>query len=240
STACDSPLDTNPTDAIDSDDALNTPRGIELGLNGAYRGLQTGDLYGNVHMVYPDLYADNLEFTGTFQTDREVALRNISTSNVQIRDTWFALYDGINRTNHLLDAIPDVSGLAPEEAEQVTAESLFPRSLYYSIPVMYSLDVPLITAPSRAVVAIAQVPETTARELWNRVSTDLEAASASLAYEFNPVRATAGAADALLARVYLETGEYALARDKATAVIESGIYQLNDDYESNWTTKRTR
>lgn len=240
STACDSPLDTNPTDAIDSDDALNTPRGIELGLNGAYRGLQTSDLYGKVHMVYPDLYADNLEFTGTFQTDREVALRNISTSNVQIRDTWFALYDGINRTNNLLDAIPGVSGLSPEEAEQATAESLFLRSLYYSILVMYHGGVPLITEPSRGVDESSQVPRASEGEVWNRVITDLEAASASLAYEFNPVRATAGAADALLARVYLETGEYALARDKATAVIESGIYQLNDDYESNWTTKRTR
>ncbi|HEU5210132.1 MAG TPA: RagB/SusD family nutrient uptake outer membrane protein [Longimicrobiales bacterium] len=236
-TACDSPLDTNPTDAIDSDEALNTPRGIELALNGAYRGLQNGDLYGNVHMVYPDLYADNLEFTGTFQTDREVALRNITTSNVQIRDTWFALYDGINRTNNLLDAIPGVSGLSAEEAEQATAESLFLRSLYYSILVSYHGGVPIITEPSRGVDESSQVPRDPADAVWDRVIADLETASGSLAYEFNPSRATGGAADALLARVYLETGDYAQARDKATAVIESGVYELNDDYASNWTQK---
>lgn len=236
-TACDSPLDTDPTASIDADDALTTPRGIELGLNGAYRALQPGDLYGNVHMVYPDLYADNLVFTGTFQTDREVYLKNISTSNVQIRDTWFAAYDGINRANNLLDAIPSVGALTAEQAEQYTAEALFLRSLYYYILVSYHGGVPIITEPSRGVGEESQVARATEAEVWDRIVTDLEQASSSLAYEIVDGRATAGAADALLARVYLETGDYAQARDRATAVIESGLYALNDDYSANWTQK---
>src|SRR5690606_30224541 len=116
--ACDSPLDTNPTDAIDADDALTTPRGIELGLNVAYRGLQTGQLYRHVHMLHPDRNTDNIDFTGTFQTYREVATRNNSTSNTQMRDTWAALYDGINRTNNLLEAIPSVVAVSAADAEQ--------------------------------------------------------------------------------------------------------------------------
>lgn len=235
--ACDSPLDTNPTDAIDADDALTTPRGIELGLNGAYRGLQTGSLYSNVHMVYPDLYADNLEFTGTFQTDREVATRNISTSNTQIRDTWAALYDGINRTNNLLEAIPNVGALSAADAEQAIAESLFLRSLYYYVLVSYHGGVPIITTPSRGVDESSLVARATEDAVWNLIIGDLETASSSLDYEINDGRATAGAADALLARVYLETGQNTLARDKATDVIGSGLYDLNDDYGANWTDK---
>src|SRR5690606_30486267 len=116
--ACDTPLDTNPTDAIDAGEALSTPRGIELGLSGAYRAIQDGDLFGNVLMVYPDLYVDNLDFTGTFQTDREVDLQNISTSNGQVLATWTEAYDAINRTNNLLEAIENVSALSAEQAQQ--------------------------------------------------------------------------------------------------------------------------
>jgi len=235
--ACDSPLDTNPTDAIDADQALTTPRGIELGLNGAYRGLQGGQLYGNVHMVYPDLYADNLEFTGTFQTDREVATRNISTSNTSIRDTWAVLYNGINRTNNLIDAIPNVSGLSADEAEQAIAESLFLRSLYYYVLVSYHGGVPIITTPSRGVDDSSLVARSTEDAVWSLIIDDLETASSTLAYEINDSRATAGAADALLARAYLETGQNGPARDKATDVITSGLYSMNDDYSANWTDK---
>src|SRR5687767_2933134 len=86
--ACDGPLEVDPTASIDSGTALNTPRGIELSLNGAYRSLQSGDLYGLEEMVFPDLYADNLDFSGTFQTHREVGLRNVSTSNGAVLAHW--------------------------------------------------------------------------------------------------------------------------------------------------------
>src|SRR5690606_9752901 len=185
----------------------------------------------------PDLYADNLEFTGTFQTDREVATRNISTSNTQIRDTWAALYDGINRTNNLLEAIPNVGALSAADAEQAIAESLFLRSLYYYVLVSYHGGVPIITTPSRGVDESSLVARATEDAVWNLIIGDLETASSSLDYEINDGRATAGAADALLARVYLETGQNTLARDKATDVIGSGLYDLNDDYSANWTDK---
>src|SRR6266511_2444943 len=109
--ACDSPLNTDPTSSIDSETALTTPRGIELGVTGAYRSLQSGSLYGLNHMVYTDLYADNLDFTGTFQTDREISLRNITTGNGAVLGIWQAAYVGINRANNLLEAIPNVAAL---------------------------------------------------------------------------------------------------------------------------------
>ncbi|HEX6132442.1 MAG TPA: RagB/SusD family nutrient uptake outer membrane protein [Longimicrobiales bacterium] len=237
--ACDSPLDTNPTASIDADEALTTQRGIELGLNGAYRGLQDGDLYGNVHMVYPDLYVDNLEFTGTFQTDREVFLRNISTSNTQVLNTWEESYDGINRANNLLDAIPNVSGMAADLQARYRGEALFIRSLLYYVLVSYHGGVPIITEPSRGVDEASLVARSTAAEVYALIIADLEEASTLLDYEIRDGRATAGAADALLARVYLETGDYANARDKADAVITSGLYTLNADYAENWTQKHS-
>src|SRR5688500_18886571 len=146
--ACDSPLDVNPTAQIDAGTALTTTRGIELALNGAYRSLTPSSLYGVNQMVYPDLYADNLDFTGTFQTDREVALRNITTGNTAVLGLWAAAFDGINRANSVLaavDAIPDMTDAAKNAAR---GEALFIRALQYSILAAYFGGVPLTTEPA--------------------------------------------------------------------------------------------
>src|SRR5690606_33083561 len=176
-TACDSPLDTNPTASIDAETALSTPRGIELGVNGAYRSLQSGNLYGVNLMVYPDLYADNLDFTGTFQTDREVGDRNINSTNGAVLSMWGDMYDGINRTNNVLDAIPNVSALTASEADQYRGEALFIRALHYSILVVYFGDVPIVSEPSRGVDESSLVVRSPAAEVYDTIIANLEEAA---------------------------------------------------------------
>ncbi len=217
--ACDSPLNTDPTASIDAGSALTTPRGIELGTNGAYRSLQGGNLYGTNEMVYPDLYADNLTFTGTFQTDREVSLRNISTANGAILAAWQAAYNGINRTNNLLDAIPRVAALTQAQRDQYRGEALFIRALLYSILARYHGGVPIVTEPSHGVGAQSLVSRATLQEVYAFIEADLEEAATLLPAGRVNGKATRGAANALLARVYLEDGKYVQAEDKATRLI---------------------
>ena len=237
--ACNTPLDVDPTASIDSETALSTPRGIELGLNGAYNKLQDGDLYGQEEMVFPDLYADNLDFTGTFQTHREFGLRNVTTTNGAILLHWDELYDGINQTNNLLEAIEAVTALTPAQRDQYRGEALFIRALNYSILVRYFGDVPLVLTPSRGVGEAALVSRTPVADVYARIVTDLEEAATLLPAARNHGRATRGAANALLARVYLDRGDNALARDKATLVINSPEYSLNASFRTNWTTKNS-
>ncbi|HSJ30581.1 MAG TPA: RagB/SusD family nutrient uptake outer membrane protein [Longimicrobiales bacterium] len=237
--ACDSPLDTNPTASIDAETALSTPRGIELGLNGAYRSLQPGNLYGVNLMVYPDMYADNLDFTGTFQTDREVAQRNINATNGAVLSMWADMYDGINRTNNILDAIPNVGALSSSEAAQYRGEALFIRSLHYSLLAGYFGDVPIVTEPSRGVGEESLVARDPVADVYAMIIADLEESATLLAPGHVAGRATADAANALLARVYLETGAYAQARDKATLLIESGEYSLPADYATVFRTNNS-
>jgi len=235
--ACDSPLDTDPTASIDAGTALGNKRGIQLGLNGAYRSLQSGNLYGNVEMVYADLYADNLEFTGTFQTDREVSLRNITVDNGQILATWGSAYNGINRANNLLDAIPEVSDMSDAEKAVATGEALFIRALLYSNLVREFGDVPLVLEPSRGVSEASNVSRTPVEEVYTQITNDLEDAADLLPPDHIDGKATKQVANALLARIYLDWGKYTQARDKATDVINSGNYSLPADFRSNWTTK---
>lgn len=237
--ACNSPLDVDPTASIDSETALSTPRGIELGLNGAYNSLQSGNLYGQEEMVFPDLYADNLDFTGTFQTHREFGLRNLNTTNGAVLLHWAQLYDGVNNANNLLEAIEAVTALTAEQHDQFRGEALFIRALNYSILVKWFGDVPLVLTPSRGVGDESLVPRDPAAEVNAQIVADLTEAATLLGPDRNHGRATRGAVQALLARVYLETGNNTGARDMATAVINNTEYALNANFRSNWTTKNS-
>jgi starch-binding outer membrane protein, SusD/RagB family len=234
--ACDSPLVTEPTASIDAETALNTARGIELALNGAYRSLQSG---AREYIAYTDLYADNLDFTGTFQTDREFGLRNISPSNGALTDFWAWGYIGINRANNVLDAIPTASGLSTAQQSRFRGEALFIRSMHYYRLVQWFGGVPLVLTPSRGVGPEALVSRDTREAVLARIIADLEEAATLLPTGRVDGKATRGAANALLARIYLEDGKYALARDKATAVIESGTYSLVSNFGTLYTNKHT-
>jgi starch-binding outer membrane protein, SusD/RagB family len=234
--ACDSPLVTDPTASIDAETALQDVRGIELALNGAYRSLQFGS---RDRVAYPDLYADNLDFTGTYQTDREFGLRNVSPTNGALTEAWENAYIGINRANSVLGAIPTVEGLAADRASRLRAEALFIRSMHYYNLVRWFGGVPLVLTPSSGVGPEALVSRNTREQVLEQIIKDLEEAAPLLPAGRVEGKATRGAANGLLARVYLEDGKYALARDKATAVITSGTYSLVSNFRTLFTSKHT-
>jgi len=233
---CDSKLVTDPTASIDSETALNTARGIELALNGAYRSLQAGN---REIVAFPDTYADNLDFTGTYQTDREFGLRNIQTTNGAVLTIWADAYDGINRVNGVLAGIPDVSDLSSSQASLYRGEALFIRAVHYMYLVRWFGGVPLMLEPSKGVGEESLVARSTQEDVYAQIIGDLEEARGLLPAGKIPGKATKGAADALLARAYLETGQYALARDKATALISDPTYELVGDFASLYTSKHT-
>jgi hypothetical protein len=230
--ACDSPLETEPTDSIDAGNALTTPRSIELALNGAYRALQTSSLYSQEEMAFADLYADNLDFTGTFGTHREFGLRSLTASNGAVLGIWQSAYGGINRVNNVLNAIPNVAALTAAQRTLWRGEALFIRALHYSILTRDFGDVPLVTEPSRVVDERSFVSRAPRADVYTLIQADLEEAATLLPTERVNGRATRAAANALLARVYLEDGKYAQARDKATALIDNTAYSLMPSYDA--------
>jgi starch-binding outer membrane protein, SusD/RagB family len=239
--ACDSPLDTNPSQQIDSESALTSAAAIQQALNGAYRSLSVDGLYARQEVAFPDLYADNHDFTGTFQTDREVGLRNVSASNTAFggtTGTWPRAYRCINRANSIIDAVDDVQ-MPQADADVARGEALFLRGLCYSILARWFGGVPIVTEPTKGIDESANILRSTLQETWAFVETDLEAAATLLPPERRNGRATRGAANALLARVYLEDAKYTQARDKATAVISNTAYSLVTNYRTLFTTKHS-
>lgn len=238
-TACDSPLDTDPTASIDAGTALNTKRGVQLALNGAYRSLQSGSTWSRNSLVHPDLYSDNLDFTGTFQSDREFSLRNVTPSNGDALGFWQASYAGINRANNIIASLEDLDDMTEAEKTQTRGEALFIRAMHYYTLVMWYGGVPIVEDPAVGVGPEAQVTRDTRQEVFDFIEADLELASTILPATRSNGRATKAAADALAARVYLEEGEYAKARDKASAVIGNTAYRLVANYADVFRTKNS-
>lgn len=238
---CDQALDIDPTTAVDFGQAIVDARSAEAALRGVYDALQSGSLYSRDHVVYPELYADNLSFTGTFQTDREVALRAIQPSNGAILGIWTASYNGINRANLLLEALPNVGDLTAAQRNQMRGEALFVRALHYFNLVRYWGGVPLVLEGVRSLAdaEATKKPRASVAEVYARIEADLQEALNLLPNARVPGRATRGAAQALLAKVYLEQGKWAQARDAAAAVIASGLYQLVPNYRDIFATKNS-
>lgn len=234
-TACDSPLDTNPTTSIDASTALTSARGVELAVNGAYRQLQSGSLYSRVELAFSDMYTDNLNYTGTFTGDREVSIRAIQPSNGEVGGIWSASYVGINRVNYILDALPKVSDLTEAQRASYRGQMLWLRGVYYSILVKYYGGVPIVDKPTQSVdSASINLPRATQAETYAFLIKDLEEAATLLSAARSNGRATQGAANALLARVYLETGDNTRARDKATGILSNTAYRLVPSFNDLW------
>jgi starch-binding outer membrane protein, SusD/RagB family len=234
--ACDDQLNVNPVQSVPSDDALSNLRGLQTAITGAYTTLTSGNTYGRNLPAYADLYADNLTFTGTFTTDQEVGLRNITAPNGNVTAIWLTAYDGINRVNSVLEAVPNVAGLTAAQANQLRGEALFIRALHYHTLVRAFGGVPLVLTPTK--VASDNAPaRSTQAETYSRIIADLEEAATLLPTTRTAGRANRAAANALLARVYLDNGQYALARDRATTVIGLSGYSLLANYRDIFTTK---
>ena len=237
--ACDSPLETNPTAQIPADDALRTGADIRLAVRGIYDALQEDELYNRDLVAYPELYADNLRFTGTFTTDGQVGNRNISPTNSAIHDAWLRMYEVISRANYVLDAIPEAEAIEEEESDQYEGEALFLRALAHFNAVRYWGDVPLVLEPVRVVTGESQLSRTAAGDVYAQIEADLAKAVDLLEGFSAQGRATSGAAQALLARVYLEQGKWAQAVSAATAVIEEYGYELEASYADIFATKNS-
>jgi len=156
--ACDEPLDVNPTTSIPQEEALNTPQKVAAGVRGIYDALQQGGAYSRELIVFPDLYTDNLDFTGTFDTDAEVDENAVQAANGSVLDIWDDLYDAINRANNVLAAIPQVTDLDASTAARFQGEALVLRALAYHNLARWFGGGPLVTEPEWTITSEVNVP----------------------------------------------------------------------------------
>lgn len=144
---------------------------------------------------------------------------------------WYnALYEGIRRANIVIEKVPPIS-INENLKNRYLGEASFLRALYYFDLVRAFGGVPLVTSTEPPL----EVPKSSAEEIYTQVEEDLLFAIDNLPpksdYSQSDLgRATRGAAQALLARVYLFRGDFENAEDYAMAVINSNEYGLEPNF----------
>ncbi len=239
-TACDKLLDLNPSQNISENIALNSDENVKSVLIGAYSLFDDPGIYGGNILRNAELLAGNGEilWTGTSDDPRQIFYKTMSSTNSDVLAQWVDSYEVINTCNNVLSALAVVKN---DDRNRVEGEALFLRALmYFDLVRFFGLPyeagkinnqpgVPIILMPSRGIGKSSFVGRNTVEEVYNQVITDLKVAVAKLPEE-NDVYASRGAANALLARVYLQKGDYDNARKAANEVISSNQYTLITDY----------
>ena len=237
---CKKPLDVQPVQSIDESVALKTNADVQVALVGSYSDMGAADLYGGRVYVNTELLGNSNEisWSGTFQGLTQIFNKAIPIDNGFISNTWLTGYRTINDVNNVLSAL---SVVTPNQVNRVEGEAKFIRgTVYFDLVRLYGKawndgtpasnpGVPIVLTPTKSITAASNVARSTVTQVYDQVIKDLMDAEAKLPVS-NGFFATRNAATAMLARVYLQKGDYANALQAANKVIISNRQSLNTNY----------
>lgn len=236
---CDSLLDVEPEQSVDSEGAISTPEDVKSVLIAAYDLMGDADLYGGWFQMTGDLLAsdNNMSFVGTFLANRQISTKEQLYDNGQVTSTWVDAYETINITNNVL---ANLDLLDASEVDRVEGEAKLIRGMIYfelvrlfaptyeSGQVNDNPGIPIITTPTDLVTDGNNIERSSVEDVYAQILNDLNDAKDLLSLS-NPIQSYFGnslVASAVLSRVYLQQGVFDLARDEANRVIEEGNYAL--------------
>jgi len=225
-------LDVSPTNSIPAAEAFKTKADAERGILGAYNSLQSLSYYGRTYSIFSDLASDNLVHppNATAVEYTEVDNNVILPENASVDGIWGAIYDGLNVANNVIAKIPGMDALNDEEKNKALGELYFLRALNHFNLMNYFGAIPLKVKPTVGLGDI-NAPRESTDVVYDQIIADLTFASTYLPANPNQkIRASKGAAHALLARVYLYKKDYNNAVIFATKVIDEGGYTLLSNY----------
>lgn len=231
--ACNKELNTSPTETIDESVALKTTGDVKAALVGTYTDFGTAYFYGGRILLESDLLGDynEIDWEGTYQQLTQIHNKAIPVENTYVANNWLAGYTAINDANNVISALAIVDQSSKDALE---GEAKFIRAAsYFQLVKMYgrawndgdpatNLGVPLVITPTRVITPQNQVKRNTVAEVYQQVLSDLTDAESKLPAE-NSFFANKGAAAAMLARVYLQQGDYAKALQAANRSINEAL-----------------
>ncbi len=229
--ACKDALDIEPQQSIDLSTAFNTSQKVGAAVVGCYAQLDNSSLYGTDLILVPELMAGDgyITWRGSFQNYAQLGnhIQNSRISNAL--EIWRAAYANINQTNLVLANLSVVSDSS--QRQQFRGEMHFIRAaMYFELVRLYAQQyqrggnntqdgVPLNLSANNSIgQADTKLPRATVEQVYTQVVSDLQAAIKGLP-ALNVTRASSYSAEALLARVYLQQGNYTAARATANDVI---------------------
>lgn len=161
----------------------------------------------------------------------------VTPTNGLTNDLWIGYYAIINKCNVVLDQVARDSSNTPMETRlSAQGEARFLRGYSYFMLVRLFGNVPLVDKLTD--VSGSNIPQSDPGAIYAFLEQDLQFAAANLPAQWPSKfigRATSGSANGILAKVYLTEKKWGAAMTAASAVINSGMYNLNTPYNKIFT-----
>lgn len=258
--SCDGFLDEDVIARI-GNDYLNTPKGLDDGINAAYSSMRLwyGTERGNNFTTFgTDIFTNGADGSWKFMN---TYTNQFDSQNGHVRELWDGFYAGINTCNAVIDRSANVVGVSAAVLAQRVAEAKFIRAHHYFILVQLFGGVDLQL--SETLVPTNVVSRSSVAQIYAAIIADLQAAIPNLETKAKSPdygRATKAAAEHLLGRVYLtkatseagEASDYSKAEPLLQSVISNYGFKLLPDFanvhafgndindEVIWSTQYTR
>lgn len=241
-------LNQDPQTSINEDDAIRDVKSAKAALNGLYSQLQSGDYYGSNLLIIGDVTSDISQSVGTWDFYRSMDTYVTSPGNLEIRNLWAQAYSVVNHANNLIAKVPDLPEADQSIIDQITGEAYFIRGLAFfdlvrtfgGVPdIAGTMGIPLVTQPSLEINKSSFPSRASLADSYAQVESDLLAAEAKLSGFSSSTRASKAAAQALLSRLYLYTGNFAKAEQYATQTIENYTLSLVENYADIFISEET-
>ena len=201
---------------------------------GAYRSYQVGA----DNWVYGSVASDDA-YKGTDSGDQPpislIEQGLIQSDNIYFRGKWRGMYDGIARTNDVLQTLAVVKDVTEAERTQITAEARFLRGhFHFELKKMFNM-VPYIDEKTYNPNDLESTKMANDKDIWPNIVADLKAAYDVLPAKQTQVgRPTKWAAAAELGKAYLFQKKYPEAKTLLEAIVGSGQYRLMPNYHDNF------
>lgn len=221
------------------DTYFNNADELTAGVNSIYALVQSNSLVSREWFFTHDLRSDEMASGGgQLETPRNQLLLGVhDTGNALVASIWRGWYRTIHRANVVLEKGASVKDITPAVRDRLLGEARFLRAwAYYELGTFFG-GVPLYKEFSKSVDGA--LPRSTQQEVYDLVIADLKAAETGLPTTYdakNLGRATKAAVQTLLARTYLQLGNYAAAKTELQKIVSSNLYKLVDNY-SDLTTE---
>lgn len=232
-----------------SEATLANKAGVNYLLIGAYSlldGVQTNvgspnaDWHGSAdNWIYGEVNADNAYKGSTSGDQPEISFieqKQILPDNTHFRGKWRAVYDGVARSNDVIQMTGKAKDMTDAEKTSAIAQARFLRGHYhFEAKKMWNMT-PYIDDKTynSADANSTKVPND--KDIWANIEEDLKFAYDNLPTRWagEPGRATKWAAAAMLGKAYMFQKKFAQAKTLFDAIVASGQYRLMDRYHDNF------
>lgn len=231
--SCTKLLEENPRDQVFIDNFFETENDAIAAVNSIYAILNStsqaptfGGVFHSSYWVSMGLVSDEMENRLPSVSLDELDQFNHKPVNSNLFDLWSNMYRGINIANFALEGIPDVD-MNEELKNRLLGEARFLRGMLHFELVKIWGDVPLMLRFDGAELFPKRSPK---EEVYDAIVEDLLFAEDNLPVSYpagnGKGRATKGAAQGVLSKVYLNTKDYGLCIQYCETIMSSGNYDL--------------